>query len=240
MAPGAEGSNGAGPRPRRRVRYDGVMPRKRLPRHPRRRPRGPRRDPFADAEEQTQAILQHERAVNAATVAARAEQGRLLLEARARIPHGSWRAYVATKLPISRATADRAIDLFHFRERHPELFEKLRAVSLSVAYLLIDLPVDELATFLGKAHPIPKLGVSKTPSAMHVSDVMEVLWGGRDRREGPDVILRSRRASRAAIREIQNLIDQRDRVEVEAVAELYEELTRALAALGAAFELEGE
>lgn len=202
-------------------------------------PRPRKRDPFGGVATVTQAILQHQRATNAVTLDSRAEQGRLLLEARAGIPEGSWRIYIATKLPFSRGTADRAVELYFFRERHPELFDQLRAVGLTMAYFLVRRPVAELGPFLSRAHHVPSVGASKTPSAMSVEQAMEVLLGTPEEPDpARDALSRSRRAGRQAIAQIRALIDHRDAVDPEEVADLYEDLVEALTELGAAFGLE--
>lgn len=215
------------------------MPRTRAPsRRPVPKPKR-RGASFAELAPLTEAILQHQRASNTSQVARRAEQGRILLEARGKLPRGRWRKYLETKLPFSRSTAERAIELHYFRERNPALFEKLCPVGLTMALLLIDRPVPEVEAFLRQAHRIPSLGVRKTPTAMTVAQAMEVLV------ESPDppaparlALTRSRRAGRRVITELRSLIEHRDAVDADDVAALYDDLVGALAELGVAFGLE--
>lgn len=196
-------------------------------------------DPFEEVEPLTQQILQHQRVANQKRVQARAEQGRLIVEVRQTIPHGSWLDYVAHKLPFERSTADRAVDLYHFRENHPALFAQLEPVILSVAHFLIKRPIAELEAFLGQSHVIPTTGATKTPAAMTLSEVVAVFHqepGDDDPRT--TLLRRYRSASRRTIGEIQTLIANRHALDPDDVAEIYEDLLHALAELAHHFELE--
>ena len=202
---------------------------------------GPREpdDPFEEVEPLTQQILQHHRSSNAATVEARAEQGRLLVEVRQTIPHGAWGSYIAHKLPYSRGTADRAVDLHHFSENHPDVFALLRPIGLTIALFLIDRPVRELEAFLSRPHLVPSLGVTKTPASMDLPQVMEVLFGQPEHEDLAERLLtRSRRAGRRAIAEIQALIEHREAFDPDDVADLYDDLLHAVVELGVTYGLE--
>ena len=136
------------------------------PRMSRSRRKAPHVDPLEtpEVEALTQQILQHEATANSGSVQARAEQGAALLAVKAEIPHGSWLTYLQKKVPFSRRTADRAIDLYHFREGHPAAFAKLHPIGLTKADLLLKLPVPQMVAFLSKPHPVPSAGATKTPS----------------------------------------------------------------------------
>ena len=159
--------------------------------------------------------------------------------ARQTLPHGAWLPYCERKLPYSRGTAERAIELHHFEDNHPEIFALLRPVGLTVAMFLIKRPVTELKAFLSKSHLVPSLGVVKTPAAMDLPQVMEVLLGAPKSEDLAEVLLtRSRRAGRRAIDEIHALIDHRDAFDPDDVADLYDDLLHAVVELGVAYGLE--
>ncbi|MEQ9320688.1 MAG: DUF3102 domain-containing protein [Polyangiaceae bacterium] len=198
-----------------------------------------RRDPFDEVEPLTQEILQHQRAANIKSVASRAEQGRILVDVRQTIPHGSWLDYVTQKLPFERSTADRAIDLYHFRENHPAVYAELEPVLLSVAHFLIARPVSEVAAFLATTHVIPGTGATKSPSAMTLPEVLAVFRQEPAARGPHQALLRRyRKAGRNAVDEIHSLIANRHALDPDDVTDVYDDLLHALAELAHHFDLE--
>jgi Protein of unknown function (DUF3102) len=124
----------------------------------------------------TQTILQLIAASQGNAVDTRAEVGRMLGEKKASLPHGAWLFYVQDSLPLSAATAKRAVQLYAFSESQPALFATLRTLGLTKIYALIKLPPDALDAFLGTLHEVRK-GVVKSPLQMTFAEMMEVLHG---------------------------------------------------------------
>ena len=119
-------------------------------------------------------ILQLVAASNADAVAARAEVGKKLLEVKGELQHGDWLFWLNDHLPLSAATAKRAIQLWHLSQSDPDTFEALRPLGLTKAYKLMSMAPAERDAFLGKAHDVPGAG-KKTPLAMSFEQMMAVL-----------------------------------------------------------------
>ncbi|MEQ9319928.1 MAG: DUF3102 domain-containing protein [Polyangiaceae bacterium] len=120
-------------------------------------------------------ILQLEAAANAKSVATRAEVGKRLVEVKASLPHGQWLFWVKDNVPLSEATAKRAIQLWHFSKSDPAAFEALRPLGLTKAYKLMTMAPAKRDAFLGKAHDVPGGGV-QTPLEMTFEQMMSVLY----------------------------------------------------------------
>jgi hypothetical protein len=120
-------------------------------------------------------ILQLLAAANDQQVEARAQIGALLLEVKSSLPHGDWLPWLAAHMPVTPATAKRAIQLHHFRQSQPTTFAKLARLGLTKAYKLMTLPPDELEAFLSQAHWVASANASKTPLQMTFAELMDVL-----------------------------------------------------------------
>ncbi len=119
-------------------------------------------------------ILQRVAAANSDAVLARAEVGKLLVEVKAELKHGEWRFWLNDEMPLSEATAKRAIQLWHLSQSDPDTFEALRPLGLTKSYKLMGMAPAERDAFLSQAHEVPGAGV-KTPSAMNFNQMMLVL-----------------------------------------------------------------
>ena len=119
-------------------------------------------------------ILQRVAAANSDAVLARAEVGKLLVEVKAELKHGEWRFWLNDEMPLSEATAKRAIQLWHLSQSDPDTFEALRPLGLTKSYKLMGMAPAERDAFLSQAHEVPGAGV-KTPLAMNFDQMMLVL-----------------------------------------------------------------
>lgn len=202
----------------------------------------PADDPFSDpvVEQITGDILQHHGAANRNSVTVRAEIGRLLLDAREHLPHGSFGAYLSARIPYTPKTAERAINLHRFKLKQPALFDKLAPVGLSKAYVLIDLPANTSKALVAKAHRTSS-GHDKTLMAMTFSEFIEIVTGGpAEPNPGNPLIKSFRLAGRRLMRALDALVDQRDQIDPDELADLYEELRLTMSRFADTFELERE
>jgi hypothetical protein len=119
-------------------------------------------------------ILQLEAAANSDRVLARAQVGKKLIEVKVELKHGQWGFWLNDNLPLSAATAKRAIQLWHLSQNDPALFEALRPLGLTKAYTLMTMAPAEVEAFLSQAHAVPGAG-TKTPLAMSFDQMMAVL-----------------------------------------------------------------
>ncbi|MEZ4441155.1 MAG: DUF3102 domain-containing protein [Polyangiaceae bacterium] len=120
-------------------------------------------------------ILQLVAAVQADEVVARAEVGKRLMAVKEALAHGEWLPWVEENLPMSAASARRAIQLHEFRGSQPEAFAALRPLGLTKAYALASLPPKERDAFVSQRHVVPSSGYEKAPLEMTFAEMMEVL-----------------------------------------------------------------
>lgn len=221
-------------RPLRKVR-----PRpKALPTPPKKDP--PAETPFDDPEIQqhTADILQFLQSSDSQSVAVRAEVGKLLLAIRTKLPHGSYRAYLAAHLPYKPRSASRAVNLYRFREKHPALFDKISRAGLAKAHFLITRPIPEIEALVSQQHVVPSSGATKTLVSMDFAELIELVRGATPPPDKRDVLVHNyRRAGRRMVRALDALVDQYQHIDGYELADLYEELRLTLSRFAATFEL---
>jgi Protein of unknown function (DUF3102) len=155
----------------------------------------------------TQDILQLIAASQRNSVETRAEVGRILGEVKASLPHGEWLFYVKDRLPLSAATAKRAVQLYAFSQSQPSLFQTLRSLGLTKIYILVGLPPDELDAFLGSLHEVRK-GVVKSPLQMTVAEMMEVLHGPPKAETAPAKLAKAvKRFAKGLVNSVESMLE---------------------------------
>ncbi|HHH27507.1 MAG TPA: DUF3102 domain-containing protein [Polyangiaceae bacterium] len=201
-------------------------------------------DPFQDPEIQqlTSEIRQQHLEAHRQSVKARAENGRRLLEVKQRLKHGQWHPYLQTQVPYDRKTADRAINLYHYRQSHPERFEQLTVMGLTKAYLLIKLPPAELDALMKGEHFVPLTGAKKPLHLMSKNELISVLFPPE--KEDPEPIRALTRgyrsATKALIAQLDRLIDHAPLLTSarDTFLDLYDDLLHTLSRFSLAFALD--
>ena len=199
--------------------------------------------PFADPviQQLTGEIRQHHAAANRQSVEARAENGRRLLEVKQRLKHGQWHAYLKTEVPYDRKTADRAINLYHYRQSQPARFEQLTVMGLTKAYLLIKLPPSELEALLKGTHHVPLTGAEKPLRLMSKNELMSVLFPPKKEPEPVQALTRGyRSATKALIAQLDRLIDSAPLLTAssDTFVDLYDDLLHTLSRFSLTFALD--
>ena len=201
-------------------------------------------DPFADPEIAllTGEIVQQHLDAARYSVKARAENGRRLLEVKQRLKHGQWHAYLAKKVPYDRKTADRAIALYHLRESHPARFEKLAALGLTKAYLLLQLAPQQIDAILQGSHLVPLTGATKPVRLMSKNELLSVLFPPKP--EAPEPVKALTRGYRSAtkklIAQLDLLIDHAPLLTAarDTFVDLYDDLLHTLSRFSLTFALD--
>lgn len=194
-------------------------------------PDEPTADPFDDpvVAQLTGDILQHHGAANSKSVEVRAEVGRLLLDVRARLPHGSFGTYLSEHVPFNPSTAERAANLHRFRVKQPALFDQIARAGLSHAYVLIKLPVPKIEALVNQSHTVPSTGVNKTLLAMGFDEMMELVAGARPAKNPAKARLHEyKRAARRLIRALDDMVDKDEHVDPDDLGDIHEELDLTL------------
>ncbi len=186
-------------------------------------------------------ILELHRASGMRAVAARAEMGRLLLKVRHRVEHGDWIRWLQRHAPFTRRTAARAIVLHQLKHTDPQRFARLAPLGISKANVLVTLPPDAVDHLLQGPHVVPSSGASKTVLAMTFAELMQVIAALDDdlyENAAELLVATYRRQVRAIIRTVRALVEDRDLIAEQDLADLYDDLVDATALLADAFSLD--
>ena len=186
----------------------------------------------------TQQIHQLHIAADEECVIARAEIGNLLQDLKNEVPHGKWMDHVRTELPYGSNTVQRAINLHHFANNHPERFAKLARAGLAKADVLINRPLPELDALLAGHHFVPSAGTTKTVTQMTFEELMEILRPSRSHDASAALVRDAKRSSKKLIKLLGSLAQNHESLDREDVVDLYDDLVHALAALASAYDLE--
>ena len=203
----------------------------------------PKRDPLESPAIQKLAddIVQHHLAAEKQNVLVRAENGKRLLNAKSQLDHGDWGRFLVEKVPFSQKTAERAINLHHFKNANPARFEKLVPLGLIKADILISQPPAVFdALFANQPHLVPSLGVKLNLSRMSKSELLEVITQP-DTVDAAEALVRTTtRSTRRLIRDLGTLVDRRDDLDLDRdeIVDLYDDLLHALSRLAKAYDLE--
>ena len=173
-------------------------------------------DAFDDLvkEEEAEKIAHEINAIKRTTaqnvLASAMEIGRLLCEAKDRVPHGAWGAWLRDNVAYSVSNANNMMRLFRERQKMEQIdffgnndVDLFEGLGFSQAIALLDVPAEERKTFV-EEHDVPNMSVRELQAAIKAREEAE-------------------ERERAAMAEAEELRRQNEEME-QAVAEANEEL----------------